>query len=225
MIKTNSISKVYQTKHGAVHALRDLSMTVEPGEFVIVRGPSGSGKTTMLFALGGMMRPSQGSVMIGDTDLYRLNQSERAKFRASNIGFVFQMFHLIGYLTVLENVMLPFGAGGASGNAGDAKSILKKMGMEGRLYHRPSELSAGERQRTAIARAFLRKPSVILADEPTGNLDPDNASQILASLAEYRDQGGSVVLVTHGHLGDDYANRTIFLRDGSISSEYNMIDV
>ena len=219
MIKTNAISKIYQTRRGAVHALRDVSLTIDKGEFVIVRGPSGSGKSTLLFALGGMLRPSQGTVAIGDTDLYSMNQSGRAKFRASNIGFVFQMFHLVGYLTVLENVMLPLGAGGAKVAPSRAKEILEKMGLGERLTHRPSELSAGERQRTAIARALLRNPSVILADEPTGNLDPDNAAQILSSLADYRDQGGSIVLVTHGHLGDDYANRTIFLRDGTISTE------
>ncbi|MDP8246055.1 MAG: ABC transporter ATP-binding protein [Candidatus Hinthialibacter antarcticus] len=219
MIKTTSISKLYQTKHGAVHALRDVSMAIHKGEFVTVRGPSGSGKTTLLFALGGMLRPSQGSVTIGETDLYSMNQSGRAKFRAENIGFVFQMFHLVGYLNVLENVLLPLGTGGAKVAPNRAKEILEKMGLGDRLTHRPSELSAGERQRTAIARALLRNPSVILADEPTGNLDPDNAAQILSSLADYRDQGGSVVLVTHGHLGDNYANRTIYLRDGCISDE------
>ncbi len=219
MIKTSSISKVYQTKNGPVHALRDLSISVNQGEFVIVRGPSGSGKSTMLFALGGMLRPSQGSVMIGDTNLYQLSQSQRAKFRAGTIGFVFQMFHLVGYLNVLENIMLPLGAGGANGNQHDAKMLLEQIGLGDRLAHRPSELSAGERQRTAIARALLRNPKVILADEPTGNLDPDNASQILAALANYRDQGGSVVLVTHGNLGDEYANRTIYLNNGRLTDE------
>lgn len=219
MIETRQISKTYQTKRGAVHALREVDFSIDTGEFVIVRGPSGSGKTTLLFALGGMLRPSEGVVNINGADLYRMNQSQRAAFRAKHIGFVFQMFHLVGYLNVLENVMLPLGLHSNGIGERDAVALLERLGLAERMTHRPSELSAGERQRVAIARAFLRKPDVILADEPTGNLDPDNASLILQALSEYAKDGGSVALVTHGHLGDDYADRTVFIREGRLTYE------
>ncbi|MBI1387646.1 MAG: ATP-binding cassette domain-containing protein [bacterium] len=216
MIRAEQITKTYRTKRGDIQALSQVDFQVSPGEFVIVKGPSGSGKTTLLFALGGMLRPSNGAVKLDEHDLYSLTRAQRARVRADRIGFVFQMFHLTPYLTVLENVMLPLGASKCGATREDAIDLLNRVGLDHRLDHRPAELSAGECQRAAIARAFLRKPSVILADEPTGNLDPDNAKLIMSHLNEYAQQGGAVVLVTHGETGEEYAHRIAIIRDGRL---------
>ncbi|MBD3266646.1 ATP-binding cassette domain-containing protein [bacterium] len=216
MIRFEQIQKTYKTKHGDVHALDKIDLQIEDGEFLVVRGPSGSGKSTFLLTLGGMLRPSSGRVMIGETDLYQMSVSARAQFRAKEIGFVFQMFHLVPYLTILENVLLSNGLNDRLEAEKRATNLLHKLGLADRLTHKPAELSAGEKQRTAITRAMLPQPKLILADEPTGNLDPKNAEEVIRHLVEYNKEGGTVVMVTHGHNADDYANRIVVIENGQI---------
>jgi putative ABC transport system ATP-binding protein len=221
MIACEGLAKRYAMRSRTVDALTDVSLVVSPGEFVVVRGPSGSGKTTLLLTLGGMLRPTAGMVRVDGTDLYGLSEAERAAFRARRIGFVFQMFHLVPYLTAIENVLLPAGAGDARADRGRAAALLEEMGLVDRANHKPAELSAGERQRTAIARALYREPAVILADEPTGNLDPDNAAATFEHLAAFHKAGGTVIVVTHGHEADAPADRVVRLREGRIVAEGN----
>jgi len=237
MLRLENVTKTYRTRNETFNALDDVSLNVAAGEFVVIRGPSGSGKTTLLMTLAGMQRPTRGRVLFEDRDLYRMAAAERARFRAQNVGFVFQMFHLVPYLSVGENVLLPAAAGRGTGilpvvaarGAGilpavarphdlqrRAAELIDKLGLTARLRHDPTQLSAGEKQRTAVARAMLNQPRVILADEPTGNLDPDNARAVLGHLAEYHKTGGTVVIVTHGAEADRYANRIIHLNAGRI---------
>jgi len=215
MICLENVVKTYQTQKGDVKALSDIDLRVEKGEFVIVCGPSGSGKTTLLMTIAGMLRPTGGRVSVEQNDLYAQNSRDRARFRAENIGFVFQMFHLVPYLNVAENIVL---AGGTTTGSKKAKTdeLIEQLGLAQRATHRPSELSAGEKQRTAIARALLNRPKIILADEPTGNLDPDNASSVLGHLSDFRHRGGTVILATHGKEAEQFTDRTIYLRNGSI---------
>jgi ABC-type lipoprotein export system ATPase subunit len=215
VVRCEQLSRVFRRRDGTVEALRAVDLEVASGQFVVVRGPSGSGKTTLLLALGGMLRPSAGRVLINGQDVYAMSRPERARFRATHIGFVFQMFHLVPYLNLLDNVRL---AGGVTGAAelGRAGALLDRLGLTPRQRHRPAELSAGERQRTAIARALLNGPRLVLADEPTGNLDPDNAAEVYDALAGFHRDGGTVIIVTHGAGADRYADRIVHLRDGRI---------
>jgi len=167
--------------------------------------------------IGGMLRPTNGKVVISDNDIYAMSIKKRAIFRAKNIGFVFQMFHLVPYLSLIENVLLPVKVGIAQAGKGDGMELVKRLHLLGREHHKPSELSAGEKQRTAIARALLNHPKIILADEPTGNLDPDNAGEVIDYLSEFHHNGGTVIVVTHGTVADQYANRIIHLKEGRVS--------
>ena len=216
MIVVSDVTKVYATRAGQVKALDGVSLEIGQGEFVAVRGPSGSGKTTLLMAIAGMLRPSAGTVKVGQQDIYELSQRDRAVFRAKNIGFVFQMFHLVPYLNISENVLLAPRVGGDNNRIAEATRLLDQLGLAGRATHKPAELSAGEKQRTAIARALLNRPKVILADEPTGNLDPDNADTVVKYLADFQRQGGTVVVATHGPAAEARATRVIRLRDGRL---------
>ncbi len=217
MLSLDDLSKAYRTQAGEVRALDGVSLRIDDGEFVVVCGPSGSGKTTLLMMVAAMLRPSRGAVRFGGQDIYRIAGRERARFRAENIGFVFQMFHLVPYLNVLENVLV---AGGAVGNRDKARAeeLLRQLGLERRAWHRPSELSAGEKQRTAIARALLNQPKLVLADEPTGNLDPENAHAVLRHLHDFQQAGGTVIVATHGPTAQEFATRTVHLRDGMMES-------
>jgi putative ABC transport system ATP-binding protein len=212
MIDLENVAKEYPTRDRLVTALDIPSLHVEAGEFLVVRGPSGSGKTTLLLALGGMLRPTRGTVRIGNQDIYAMTATARSALRAGNIGFVFQMFHLVPYLTAQENVAL---AGGGR-PTGDARALLERVRLRDRVRHRPAELSAGERQRTAVARALLNRPRLILADEPTGNLDPENAAEVVGYLSEYHQQGGTVVVVTHGTEAEARADRVVRMEQGRI---------
>ena len=218
MVRLERASKVYRTRHGSVKALDEVNLQFEEGEFAVVRGPSGSGKTTLLLALGGMLRPTKGQVFINDSDIYTLSERERSAFRAENIGFVFQLFHLVPYLNVIDNVLLPAGVGRSRYSQEDAKDLLNRLHLTERIYHKPAELSAGEKQRTAVARALLKRPRIILADEPTGNLDPENAEKIIRHLAEYNNKGGTVIVVTHGKAADRYASRIVHLKKGCLDT-------
>lgn len=215
MIKLEDVTKTYATADEPVHALSQVSLDVASGEFVAVRGPSGCGKSTLLMIAGAMATPSSGSVSVAGEDLLAMSGAARARFRAEKIGFVFQMFHLLPYLTVLENV-----AAAATGRATEARKrgheLLETFQLGHRLGHRPAELSTGERQRVAVARALINRPELILADEPTGNLDADSASAVLDLLDDFHRQGGTVLLVTHEEAAGKRAQRTILLGAGKI---------
>lgn len=216
MIHLEKLNKKYCTRSAEIKALDDVSLHVKEGELVVIRGPSGSGKTTLLLSIGGMLHPTKGQVIVDNNDIYSLSNRERARFRAENIGFVFQMFHLVPYLNIFENVLLSSGIGTKQKRQKEAEKLLKRLNLLDRLYHKPSELSAGEKQRTAIARALINQPKIILADEPTGNLDPENSEQIIGYLEEFHQAGGTVIVVTHGKLVDQYTDRIIYLRNGQI---------
>ena len=217
MIELEQVSKVYRKAGGEVRALDEVSLHVELREFVAVRGPSGSGKSTLLLTVGGMVRPTRGRVVLDGQDLYGVASAERSRVRAEKIGFVFQMFHLVPYLDVLENVLLPNVAGGRASRE-EAAQLLERLQLGERVYHRPAELSTGERQRVAIARALVKRPAIVLADEPTGNLDPDTSAQIMGHLEEFHREGGTVLVVTHDALADQYAQRTLRLERGRLQA-------
>lgn len=219
MIRLESVTKTYQTNNGPVHALSEVSLAVPSGEFVAVRGASGSGKSTLLTIVGGLGRPTSGLVVVAGEDLGGMTASARARFRAERIGFVFQTFHLIPYLTIVENVAVAALPRRKSAARFRASELLERFGMGHRLGHRPAELSTGECQRVAIARAMINGPELILADEPTGNLDADNAGAVLALLDDFHRQGGTVLLVTHQESASTYAQRTVILRGGTIESQ------
>ena len=198
-----------------VTSLDRFTAKVAKGEFVAVRGPSGSGKTTLLLTLGGMQRPSDGSVQLAGRDLYALSPAERARLRSSEIGFVFQMFHLVPYLDLLANVLLACPGKPSAEVRQRAGGLMDELGLADRASHRPGELSAGERQRLAVARALLNRPKLILADEPTGNLDTESGQRVLEVLRTlHRETGVAVLLATHDALIAGAADRVLRMRDG-----------
>ena len=216
MIRCDEVTKTFRKNGSEVTSLDRFTAEVAEGEFVAVRGPSGSGKTTLLLTLGGMQRPSDGSVQLAGRDLYALSPAERARLRSSEIGFVFQMFHLVPYLDLLGNVLLACPGKPSAEVRQRASGLMDELGLADRASHRPGELSAGERQRLAVARALLNRPKLILADEPTGNLDPENAAEVIRHLAEFHRGGGTVVLVTHGSAADAHADRSLRLEQGRL---------
>ncbi|MCH8044300.1 MAG: ABC transporter ATP-binding protein [Planctomycetes bacterium] len=219
MIQLENVSKVYESLGGPVRALDELSLSIDAGEFVAVRGPSGCGKSTLLTIVGGLNRPSSGRVVVDGRDLGAMSGEELSQFRARAIGFVFQLFHLLPYLNVLDNVLVAAGTNGQGQAEAKATELLDQFGMSDRLTHHPAQLSAGERQRTAMARAMLHQPKLILADEPTGNLDPESADAVLDHLQAYQQSGGTVLLVTHDDRAAARASRTIPLRAGQLDAE------
>ncbi len=215
-LEIENLSKHYRRSDGEVKALDGVSLSVSAGEFVSVQGPSGSGKTTLLLAAGALLAPDGGRVTIEGQNPYDLTPNERAAFRGEKIGFVFQQFHLVPYLNVLENVLAPSLGKPAEDAAGRARELIAHFGLAGRIAHVPAELSTGERQRVALARALLNRPTVLLADEPTGNLDDANAEIVMAALNEFAGAGGAVLLVTHDSHAAKYARRTVRLEKGKL---------
>jgi len=216
VFRLESVTKRYLVQGLEVLALREASVEFARGEFAAVIGKSGSGKSTLLMLLGGMGRPSSGRVLFAGDNLYALDSGARARLRAEKIGFVFQSFQLIPYLNTLENVLVPALAGRRAGMHRRAGELLERLGVGGRAAHRPAELSAGERQRVALARAMLREPDVLLADEPTGNLDKASAEQVMDSFAEFQQSGGTVIMVTHDEQLAGRASRVVRLTDGRV---------
>jgi len=204
MIACEQVTK----RFGSVTALAPFDLSVDAGEFIAVKGVSGSGKTTLLLTLGGMLRPSEGTVNFDGADLYSQSSGARADYRAADVGFVFQMFHLVPYLGVEENVQLAARNGTMTQRP---RELLEQFGLGHRLTHTPGELSAGERQRVALARALVNEPRLILADEPTGNLDPENDRQVFEHLSEFHRAGGTVIVVTHGSTADEFSDRIVNL--------------
>jgi ABC-type lipoprotein export system ATPase subunit len=214
MIKLEGVSKKFLSKDGEVNALSEIDLEIAKGEFIIIRGPSGCGKTTLLMTMAGILGPTSGSVKVDQNNLYTSGIVKRNRIRAQYFGFVFQMFHLVPYLNVIDNVVL---AGPAAANKADkvrAKDILEKLGLSERICHTPSQLSSGEKQRVALARALFNSPPVLIADEPTGNLDTENAAIVHDHLSKYHQQGGTVVLVTHDSNVDLQADREICMEKG-----------
>ncbi|MFH1373876.1 MAG: ABC transporter ATP-binding protein [bacterium] len=219
MINVNGLRKTYTRSHQQVHALNDVSLKIDTGSFVAVTGPSGSGKTTLLLSLGGLIQPTEGHVKYGNQDLYTLPASRLAAFRNRTIGFVLQTFNLVPYLTAVENVMLPMLPLGGNGTdpKKQAVDLLDRLGLADRKDFRPRELSVGQQQRVAIARALANEPEVILADEPTGNLDPSLADEILDVLENLnKTRGKTVVLVTHSPQAACRASTMLKLKDGQL---------
>ncbi|NLX98311.1 MAG: ABC transporter ATP-binding protein [Rhodopirellula sp.] len=225
MIHLENVTKTYRRADGPVHALSEVSLDVAAGEFVVVRGPSGSGKSTLLTIVGGLGRPTSGRVVVAGEDLGEMTASARSRFRAEQVGFVFQTFHLVPYLTVVENVAVAASPQRKRPARMRASELLESFGLGHRMNHRPAELSTGECQRVAIARAMINSPGLILADEPTGNLDPDNATAVLELLGDFHRQGGTVLLVTHQEFASSYAQRSVTLCGGAIEDRTDSLSV
>ena len=218
LIEINNVKKHYTSGDDVVEALRGVDISIEAGEFITIMGQSGSGKSTLLSVLGGMNHPTAGEVEMAGVKLYQLPGEKLADFRAQNLGFVFQSFHLIQYLTAIENVMLPLAIVKMSTLAKRtaARTALERVGLGAKLDRLPNQLSGGEQERVAIARAIVNNPHILLADEPTGNLDSRTSEEVMALFRELNDAGQTVVMVTHNPENGAYADRTISLRDGMV---------
>ncbi len=223
LIELDRVSKIYPMPGGDVHALRSVSLSIERGEFVSIVGASGSGKTTMLYLIGLLTSPSEGTYRLNDRAVDKLSDRELSAIRGREIGFVFQSFHLVPQLSVLGNIELAARYAGNGSNGVDlrrrARDLIDHVGLAHRADHRPGELSGGEMQRVAIARALLTKPPLILADEPTGNLDEATGEQIFGILESLTQEGCTVILVTHERALAARTSRQIRLRDGEIVDE------
>lgn len=221
LIETREVTRVYQMGSNEVKALDNVNVTVDEGEFVAIQGTSGSGKSTLLNLLGGLDQPSSGEVLFDSQALGPLTKKEMARYRRFSVGMIFQNFNLIPTMTADENVRLALAFGGVRGPARRERSqtLLERVGLVGRMDHRPAELSGGEQQRVAIARALANRPRLLLADEPTGNLDSTRARELLALLREMVDRDRlTVMLVTHDHeLASSFADRIIMMKDGKVS--------
>ncbi len=218
-IELNGVTKNYQMGETTVEALRGSSMTIEEGEFVAIMGPSGSGKSTLMNMVGALDRPTSGTVKVGDTDVSGLSRSQLAILRRKKVGFVFQQFNLISTMDAVENVALPliFQGNPKKERKERAVEYLEKVGLGDRLHHRPPELSGGQRQRVSIARALVNEPEIILADEPTGNVDTETGDRIMEVLTDLNDEGKTIVMVTHDPHDAEFADRIVEIEDGVTS--------
>lgn len=220
LIEVQGIAKTYQSGDTHVDAIRQMAFNIDDQEFVTIMGPSGSGKSTLLSILGALNRPSKGRVLMDSLDLYALTPEQRADFRSEYIGFIFQSFQLIPYLTVLENVKLPLAVTGMKKKIKHqmALEVLEKVGLEEKAFRLPDQLSGGEQERVAIARALVNKPPIILADEPTGNLDSSTAEGIMQLLQKLNHQGHTIIVVTHNPDMEAFGTRCIRVQDGLCSA-------
>jgi len=218
LIEINTLSKTYESGEECVLALVDVDLKIEKGEFVSVMGPSGSGKSTLLTILGGLNHPSRGEVVVDEIPIYKLPLERLADFRREYLGFIFQSFQLIPYLTVIENVMLPLAITDKSNREQIqmAEGILGRMGLKGKERRLPDQLSGGEQERVAIARALVNSPPILLADEPTGNLDSKTGKEIMDLFKSLNGEGQTIIMVTHNPENVAFSSRTIQLLDGKI---------
>lgn len=221
LIEIRDIAKIYKMGLQEVKALQSITIDIEPNEYVALMGPSGSGKSTLMNILGCLDTPSRGTYILNNTDVSHLVDNELAEIRNSEIGFVFQTFNLLPRYTALENVALPLIYAGISKEEREARAqeVLEQVGLGDRMEHKPNELSGGQRQRVAVARALVNKPSIILADEPTGNLDSKTSIEIMQLFADIHKAGNTVILVTHEPDIAENAHRIIHLIDGLVESD------
>ncbi|HBH82645.1 MAG TPA: hypothetical protein DDY34_02395 [Bacteroidales bacterium] len=213
MLEINNISKTYKKGPEEFIALKDVTLKIEKGEYIVVSGASGAGKSTLLYALGGLIHPEKGEVLYNGTDIYKQNSSLTDKYRKNHIGFMFQQFHLMPYLTLLENIRLSCRN---KQQLGSIDNYLDKCSLSALKNKYPSELSVGEKQRTAFIRAIVSDPVILLADEPTGNLDPENSKILMSLIDDFHKSGGTVLLVSHDPLAAKYADRNIILEKGRL---------
>src|SRR5881398_4123627 len=218
MIRLKSVSKLYPTSGGVLRSLDDFTLGVDPGEWIAVMGPSGSGKSTLVNLIGCLDRPSSGEIWLDGQNVAVLSRNELNRVRAEKIGFIFQQFHLIPFLTAVENVMLAQYFHSMTDEK-EAVDALTRVGLADRAHHLPSQLSGGEQQRVCIARALINDPKIILADEPTGNLDAQNEELVLRLLRDFHDQGRTIVMVTHDPVVARLADRRIELHHGKVASQ------
>ncbi len=220
IVNTQSLFKIYHKgQPNEVKALNDVDIKIYQGEMVAIMGESGSGKTTLLNCISGIDNPSSGKIEINGQDIAKLRDRKKTKFRATNMGFIFQTFNLIPVLSALENVELPLILDGVKRSVAKkkAKELLEQVGLGDRLYHKPNELSGGQRQRVTVARSLANDPTVIWADEPTGNLDSDTAKEVMDLIKKMnKEKGTTVVMVTHSHSISKYAQRTIHMDSGKV---------
>ena len=218
LTEIRELRKSYESGEERVLALADVDLHIERGEFVSVMGPSGSGKSTLLTIVGGLNHPSHGDVVVDDISIYELPLEKLADFRREYLGFIFQSFQLISYLTVIENVMLPLSITGRSNHEQTkmAKEILERVGLREKARRLPDQLSGGEQERVAIARALVNSPPILLADEPTGNLDSKTSREIMELFRTLNEEGQTIVMVTHNPENMSFSTRSIFLRDGRL---------
>ena len=224
MIKLDNIKKVFRTDDVETWALQNVSLEVKEGEFVAIMGPSGCGKSTLLNILGLIDNPTEGTYMLNGTDVSRMQENERTELRKGTIGFVFQSFNLIEELNVVENIELPLLYMGISRSERRRRvqEIMERVGIAHRAKHFPCQLSGGQQQRVAIARAVIPSPKIILADEPTGNLDSRNGREVMDLLAELHREGTTIIMVTHSQHDANYADRIVNLFDGEVVSQVEM---
>ena len=217
MLKVENLKRYYKTNDVEVRALDGVSFNVEKGEFISIIGASGSGKSTLLHLLGGLDYPTSGKVLIDDTDIYALKDDERTIFRRRNIGFVFQAYNLLPMLNVYENIIIPFGLDGDKVDKKYVDSVIDILEISDQKYKMPNELSGGQQQRVAIARALVTKPSLILADEPTGNLDSKSSSQVVYLLKKInKELGNTILMITHDDAVAQAAEKTLRIEDGRL---------
>lgn len=216
LIEIHGLKKTYQSGNTKVDAIKQMDFFIDDGEFITIMGQSGSGKSTLLSIMGALNHPTQGKVLVDSLDLYSLTTEQRADFRSEYIGFIFQSFQLIPYLTVLENIKLPMAVTGQKKETKDrmALEVIDRVGLGAKVHRLPDQLSGGEQERVAVARAIVNKPPIILADEPTGNLDSKTAEEIMVLLQSLNKDGHTVIIVTHNPGVEAYADRTIRVRDG-----------
>lgn len=221
MLRMENVSKTYRHRGQLVTALNGANAEISDGDFVSIVGPSGSGKSTLLLMLGGMLSPSEGRVVLDDQSIYDLDANARAHLRKQKVGFVFQTFNLVPYLSAIENVQIPLYLVGSdiASQQTRAQELLDRVGLADRMHHKPCELSVGQQQRVALARMLANDPAVILADEPTGNLDPDTSQQVIDFLEEVNGEGRTIVMVTHDPRAAERAKRILRLENGAIVSE------
>ena len=224
MIRLQRINRLFQVGDEVVHALRDVDLEIEAGEYVSIMGPSGSGKSTLLNIIGLLDHPDSGSYFLAETDTTALSETRKAEVRREQIGFVFQTFHLVPRLTAAENVELPMMLAGIdpAERKGRVSEALESLGLSDRAHHRPDQLSGGQRQRVAIARATIMRPRIILADEPTGNLDKASGDDVVATLESLNASGIALIVVTHDPLIGGRARRRIRMVDGAISQDHSV---
>jgi putative ABC transport system ATP-binding protein len=221
LIELRDIAKTYEVGTQEVHALRDIDLSIGDGEYVAIMGPSGSGKSTLMNIVGCLDTPTDGSYRLKDTEVATLDDDELAEIRSAEIGFVFQTFNLLPRMTAFQNVELPliYGRAARSVRAERVWETMDAVGLRERAHHRPNELSGGQRQRVAIARALINRPSIILADEPTGNLDSTTGEEIMQIFRELNNSGNTIILVTHEQYIAEHAARIVKLLDGRIASD------